>query len=168
MTMLPPQTTGVIQLLQANSVDPILYGSQGASLYLGAFKKFGDIDLLVDSRWLAKEWQHLMTIMNAAGFVLFDEPEHEFVDPSETRVAFASTEILVRDGIVKSLDDYIQEFMVGGIHVQTLKPELFKKAYEFSEKDGYRKDVRGKSDKLVIQLFDAYLSTKDEAKEAMA
>ncbi len=135
-----------------------MYGSQGASLYLGAFKEFGDIDLLVPDEWVSQDWSKLVTIMQGLGFALVDEREHEFTHSSGTRAAFAGRNILIRDGILESLDDCMREFEINGVSVQSLKPEIFKKAYEFSVKDGYRKDIRGKKDRQIIELFEKYLA----------
>jgi len=37
-------------------IDPILYGSLGVSVYLGNFKKFNDIDFLIEDEWLSNKW----------------------------------------------------------------------------------------------------------------
>ncbi|HSX33503.1 MAG TPA: hypothetical protein VLF91_04155 [Candidatus Saccharimonadales bacterium] len=157
MPKLPSPTIRLITALQNAGVDSILYGSQGVSLYLGAFKEFGDIDLLVDNRWVLKDWQELITIMSGLSFALQDEHEHEFINADNIHVAFADKEILKRDGIAQSLDDILETFTIGNSKICTLKPELFKKAYEFSERDGYRKDVRGKKDREVITRLSEYL-----------
>jgi len=158
MPSLPLRTLQIITALQESGVETVLYGSQGISLYIGTFKQFGDIDLLVDSKWVEGRWQKLIKIMNGLGFTMQHEHEHEFVDSENTFVAFASTDILIRDGIASSFSSAIQELRVAGKNIKTLKPEAFLKAYEFSMQDGYRKDVRVKKDKEVMVLINDYLS----------
>jgi len=121
MPNLPPATTRLIAALQKVGIDPILYGSQGVSVYLGAFKQFGDIDLLIESRWLGADWQH-----------------------------------------TASLEDALEIFTVNDTTIRTLKPQLFKKAYEFSVRDGYRTAVRGKKDTDVIARLNDYLTQGTE------
>jgi hypothetical protein len=157
MPSLPLPTILTITALQDAGVEPVLYGSQGVSLYLGAFKQFGDIDLLVENRWVDTDWQKLVTIMKGLGFTLHSDHEHDFTDKSDTQAGFASIDILVRDGITQSLEGALEVFSINGAQIPALRPELFKKAYEFSERDGYRKDVRGKKDREVVARLNEYL-----------
>lgn len=158
MSSLKQETLEIINYLQALKINPILYGSQGVSLYIGQFKQFGDIDFLVEGRWLEEDWQALIAKMADLGFGLTDEHEHEFIRHDGVVVAFASSKILVRDHIVDSVSDATLVIKVEDIKIQTLKPEAFLKAYEFSAKDGYRKEVRYKKDEGIILLLKAYLS----------
>ncbi|MEO6761166.1 MAG: hypothetical protein ABI220_02180 [Candidatus Saccharimonadales bacterium] len=157
MTTLPASTKRIITDLQSHGIEPILYGSQGVSLYIGAFKQFGDIDLLIDDSWLSQDWDELLRIMQTFGFLLHDIHEHKFVSTEDIHVGFASNNILVRDGITDRLEDVITILGVDDIAVRTLKPEAFKKAYEFSQKDGYRQAARGKKDGEVLILIIDYL-----------
>lgn len=158
MNSLPKSTLNLLRYFQDNRLHPILYGSQGVSLYLGAFKEFGDVDFLVTENLVGAEWGRLVKLMNDAGFSLKDEREHEFQDGSGLSVAFASETILLRDGVVDGLEELVVR-MVDGVAIKTLSPTAFKKAYEFSAKDGYRKDERGKDDRRIILLLEDYLST---------
>lgn len=157
MPSLPQKTLDVITSIQDIGVEPILFGSQGVSLYIGSFKKFGDIDLLVDTKWIGGSWQTLIGEMSKLGLSLSDEHEHEFTNDEGTVVAFADVNILVRDGIAKSVDDAIQTLEVDGVKIRTLKPEVFLKNYEFSALDGYRRNTRKKKDDEVIKLISDYL-----------
>jgi hypothetical protein len=151
-----PTATVIIEYLQSHGIDPILYGSLGASLYLGDFKIFSDIDFLIEGVWLHNKWPELQKLMKDFGFVLVDEHEHEFRNDSGVMVAFADETVLVRDKVVAALED-ITNRPLNGLKVRTLTPEQFKQAYSFSEKDGYRKNTRGKKDRHIIELLDAYL-----------
>lgn len=64
--------------LKKHGVSPILYGSLGVSVYLGKFKDFDDIDLLIDDQWFNDKWSDLLRIMTQNGFELIDLKEHEF------------------------------------------------------------------------------------------
>lgn len=155
MTHLPALTLSVLRHLQANGIYPILYGSQGVSLYLGAFKKFSDIDLLIEERYLVEDWAFLYDILKKMHFELVDPGEHEFRNKNGNSVAFASERILLRDKIISDLKD-VEVVSVDGFSVKTLSPEGFKRAYRFSLQDGYRKDVRGKNDSSILSLLDAH------------
>ena len=148
----------IIKELQHHGIDPILYGSLGVSFYLGDFKKFGDVDLLVPEPWVNTQWQNLMIIMNELGYTLFDEHEHEFIDKTGGHVAFASENVLVRDGISQSPIADVAIMNIGDIKVRTLNLATFKRAYEFSSKDGYRQNQREKKDSEVIALINKQLA----------
>lgn len=158
MSSLPQETIEVIKSLQKFSIHPILYGSQGVSRYIGRFKHFGDIDLLVDGRWMKESWQNLVAIMGVLGFKLIDEHEHEFAHHNGLLVAFADSHILIRDGITKSIEDATQTWTIGDVELRTLRPEVFLRVYEFSVNDGYRRESRGKKDSEVILLIKKYLA----------
>lgn len=130
----------------------------GVSIYLGPFKAFGDVDLLISPVWLDEKWTDLQAIMTARGFKLVDEHEHEFQNTTGLCVAFAPETVLTRDGILDSLDEVVRT-KFNDCDVKTLTPEQFKRAYIFSEKDGYRKNTRGKKDQEIIQLLEAYIAS---------
>lgn len=157
MPQLKRVTELIIQLHEAG-IDPILYGSLGVSFYLGQFKSsFGDIDLLVQDKWLESDWAQMQKILASIGFALYDEHEHEFIDTSKQRVQFAKESVLLRDNVLSSLDEIIT-VSIGELRVRTLTAKGFKNAYEFSIKDGYRRDTRKKDDDKVIALLDAYIN----------
>lgn len=158
MPSLPKKTIQVIESIEKIGISPILYGSQGVSLYIGQYKQFGDIDLLVDTKWIDKRWQALVAKMGEIGFELIDEHEHEFSDHHGTTVAFADSQILIRDKIAASVRDATQTIEVNNTKIRTLKPKAFLEAYEFSALDGYRKEIRNKKDGTVISLLKDYLS----------
>jgi hypothetical protein len=97
----------VIQFLKCENIDPILYGSRGVSIYLGKFRDFNDIDLLIDPTWLNDKWIHLQAVLSDNGFRLINEHEHEFERDDGIIVAFAEETVLIRDGIVTTLDDVV-------------------------------------------------------------
>jgi hypothetical protein len=154
MSTLPVATLDIIRYLQSNNIDPLLYGSQGVSLYLGAYKDdFCDVDLLIPEVWITDKWSDLILIMSKNGFELVNEHEHEFNNNSGVAVGFASETILIRDGITQSLDNIVVTMKVKDVDIRTLDLCAFKSAYEFSVKDGYRKHNRNKKDQNVIDLI---------------
>lgn len=151
------EAVSVLRYLSEHSIQPILYGSVGLALYLGDFKEFDDVDLLISPDWLDKRWPELVEIMQANEYQLIDEHEHEFQNSEGKKVAFAADTVLVRDGISKNIKEDVVIVPVKGMLVKTLSPTAFKRAYEFSAKDGYRAKQRGKKDAKVIALIDGYL-----------
>lgn len=146
--------------LGSRGVETVLYGSLGASVYLGDFKAFGDVDFIAAPEWMSEKWGELQTIMTELGFRLVNEKEHEFRDASGVSVAFAPLTIFARDGIDFDAQRDIAAIDVEGGRVRTFTAELFKRAYEYSARDGYRRDERGKKDQSVIDLLDEYISSK--------
>lgn len=139
----------VNDFLLTNKIDPILYGSLGVSVYLGNFKEFDDIDLLVEDIYLDNKWPDLVEIMKDNGFELIDAREHEFANEQNLKVAFAKKSILAKDNICDPQKD-IETYNKNGLSVKTLSKQSFINAYTFSSKDGYRKEKRGKNDLDII------------------
>ena len=146
----------LITILERNGVSTLLYGSLGVSVFLGGFKTFEDIDLLVEETWLNNKWPKLIEIMTKSGYELTDRHEHEFTDNTGHIVNFAGLDILLRDKIIDSYEEIVT-FEIDDSKIKTLDPQSFIKAYKFSAKDGYRKEKRGKKDREVIDLLKAYV-----------
>ncbi len=145
------------ETLGVYNIHPILYGSVGASIYLGSFKQFNDLDLLIEDQWLANKWDKFKSIMLKEGFYVFDEKEHEFENHQNLRVAFAAHSVLIRDKIANLTTDIVS-VNSQGFDVHTLTPKGFLKAYEFSVKDGYRAKQRGKKDAETVKLLKDHLA----------
>jgi hypothetical protein len=147
-------------MLRSHDIEPVVYGSTGASLYLGPFKTLNDVDLLLDDPWLGERWAELQEFLREAGFRLIDEREHEFEDSHGRSPSFARKSILLRDKILHTFDDLVTVQTHSG-RLTTLSPLGFLRAYEFSARDGYRKDMRGKKDEDVIVLLKSYIRHKE-------
>ena len=145
------------QLLRALGIHPILYGSLGASAYLGDFKTFKDIDVLVEDVWLKDKWIRLVEYLDQHGWRMINEREHEFIKTGCPRLSLASQDILERDGIGK-LSECIAHIEYDGLQLQTITAEAFLRAYQLSVKDGYRVQQRGKKDAQIIQLLKQHLN----------
>lgn len=134
--------------------EPVVYGSFGLSLYLGRHKQeFGDLDILVDDHLLESDWDNFKTDFIKQGFCLQDEKEHEF-SLSDKTVGFGKKSNLIRDGIINDYSELVFSDTFGAL---TLSPENFLKAYMFSQKDGYRRDVRGKKDEETVEKIKNYI-----------
>jgi len=142
----------IIRILQELNIKPVVYGSFGVSYYLGNFKQFGDLDLLVEDEFINK-WEEFKTFLLSHNFVLTDEKEHEFLFDN-FKVGFAKKSILTKDKII---DDYTDLVDYGGTGAYTLKPEHFLAAYRFSLKDGYRIANRAKKDQEIIDRIEEYI-----------
>lgn len=146
----------IIETLKELNIKPVVYGSFGVSNYLGHFKIFEDIDLLVENEFINQRWEEFKKFLKSKGFNLIDEREHEF-ELGGKKVGFASKEILIRDKII---DDYLELIQYKNLDVLTLAPESFLKAYRFSEKDGYRINTRNKKDKDIIEKLETYIKNR--------
>lgn len=145
--------------LKPHGISSVLYGSVGVGVYLGDFKEFGDLDILVQDKWLDENWVVFRDLLESEGFALVDEKEHEFEDKNKHKVNFAKHGILTRDEVADPTKDFVTTIF-HGVEVYTLTPEAFLKTYEFSVKDGYRKQSRGKKDAVVIDKLKNYLGSK--------
>jgi hypothetical protein len=142
----------IIKILQELNIKPVVYGSLGASCYLGNFKQFGDIDLLVEDEFI-DNWEKFKAFLLSHNFNLIDEKEHEFLFDN-FNVGFAKKSILIRDKIINGYLDLVN---YKEMPAYTLRPEHFLAAYRFSLKDGYRITSRGKKDQIIIDKLTEYI-----------
>lgn len=131
-----------------------LYGSLGVSVYVGEFKEFGDADLIVPPEWTGERWDKLQEIMASLGYELCNAKEHEFQGKNGESVAFAPSSIFARDGIEFDETKDVVTVPTASGDIRTFTPDLFKRAYEFSVKDGYRRETRHKKDQLILDLLE--------------
>jgi hypothetical protein len=143
----------ILEILSELNIKPVVYGSFGVSLYLGDFKKFEDIDILIEDEFVNNKWVEFRKLFESKGFDLVNEKEHEF-ELDGKKVGFASKNILIRDKIII---DYLQLIPYKTKNALTLSPADFLKAYKFSVKDGYRIKKRGKKDKDIIKKLEIYI-----------
>lgn len=143
----------ILEALEELKTKPIIYGSFGVSVYLGNFKDFEDIDILIEDEFINDKWQEFKKLFESKGFSLINEKEHEFEFKGK-KVGFASRDILIRDKII---NDYSELIQYKNKDALTLTPEDFLKAYKFSVKDGYRINTRGKKDSETIERLKNYI-----------
>ncbi len=142
-----------LKILKKLNIKPVIFGSFGVANYLGEFKKFEDLDLLIEDIFINERWEESKELLESNGFKLVDENEHEF-ELNGQKIGFASKNILIRDKII---NDYSELIQYKNKDALTLKPESFLKAYTFSIKDGYRINMRNKKDKKVIDMLENYI-----------
>lgn len=145
----------IIKILKPLGIRPIVYGSFGVAIYLGDFKTFGDIDLLIEDEFINDGWAEFKKTLESNGFTLIDEREHEF-QFQDYKVGFASRDILIRDKIINDFSELVKYKNEDAL---TLSPEDFLKAYKFSLQDGYRINTRNKKDQDIISRLENYLTT---------
>lgn len=143
----------IIEILKKLDIKPVIYGSFGVSYYLGNFKQFGDIDLLVEDGYIDDNWGEFNTFLSSNRFVLINKREHEFLFEN-LKIGFAKKSILLKDGII---EDYTELVNFGKVDAYTLRPEHFLAAYSFSLKDGYRLADRLKKDQEIIDKIIEYI-----------
>ena len=143
----------ILEILKGLNIKPVIYGSFGVSIYLGDFKDFKDVDILIEDEFINDRWEEFRKLFESKGFNLINEKEHEF-ELNGKKVGFASRNILIRDGILNDFSELIQYENKDAL---TLTPESFLKAYRFSVKDGYRINTRGKKDKDIIEKLEDYI-----------
>lgn len=143
----------ILETLKELNIKPIIYGSFGVASYLGDFKDFEDIDILVNDEFVNDRWEEFKKLFESNDFKLISEKEHEF-KLDDKKVGFASRNILIRDNIIS---DYSELIKYKNESALTLSPKDFLKAYKFSLKDGYRIETRQKKDAEIIQGLENYL-----------
>lgn len=143
----------ILEILKKLNIKPLIYGSFGVSAYLGNFKDFEDVDILVEDELVNDRWEEFKKLFESKGFNLVNEKEHEFKFDGK-KFGFASKNILIRDKII---NDYSELVQYKNKDAFTLTPEGFLKAYKFSIKDGYRINTRGKKDQDIIEKLENYI-----------
>lgn len=151
--------TQIIAILKELKIKPVIYGSFGVSAYLGNFKDFADLDILIPDEFITDRWEEFRKLFESHGFNLVEEKEHEFEQDGK-KVGVASMEILLRDKIITNYSELVQ-YLDLDIDAFTLIPEDFLKAYKFSAQDGYRLNTRGKKDEDIIEKLEIYIRNRD-------
>lgn len=143
----------ILEILKTLNTKPVIYGSFGVANYLGNFKKFEDIDILIEDEFVNDKWEEFRKLFELNGFNLINEKEHEF-ELVGKKIGFASKNILIKDRIINNYSELVKYKDKDAF---TLTPRDFLKAYKFSVQDGYRINKRGKKDKDIINRLETYL-----------
>ena len=145
----------IAQLLNSQlQAVPLLYGSLGLSRVLNDDLSPDDVDMLIDPYFIDDGWEQLQSLMAGEGYQLIDEHEHEFIK-DDTMVAFADISSLPSfAGINLSA---IKTTAHNDVRFMELDAKQYLAVYTASQKDGYRKEKRGKNDALKVRLIEAYL-----------
>lgn len=135
-------------------ITPLLFGSLGLEQRLHINLNTDDIDILIPEAFLSEKWNDVVAIMNDNGYVLYDLHEHAF-EKSGISIAFASIESLTPfAGVDIAQIPVVEE---AGARYYLLGLEDYLKVYTASSKDGYRKNVKNKSDEEKIGLINKAL-----------
>ena len=131
-------------------ITPLLFGSLGLERRLNTSLSANDIDVLIPERLIKDDWETLLKLMEAEGYVLVNPEEHEF-DRHGIHIAFAGIEDLKPfAGIDISGIPVISE---NGASFYLLELSDYLKVYTASSKDGYRKNVKNKQDQNKIEII---------------
>ena len=131
-------------------IVPLLFGSLGLEQRLHADLNADDIDVLLPEAFLNEKWEHLVSVMNEQGYVLYDLHEHAF-EKAGLSVAFASIESLTPfAGVDVGKISVVEET---GVRYYLLDLQDYLKVYTESAKDGYRKDRKHKEDGEKVELI---------------
>lgn len=129
-------------------VTPVLYGSLGLGKLLGVDFEPQDIDFLISGEFVKDKWEELKSLIVSRGYILEDEGEHQFFNGS-IRIAFADMEVLKRDLNIEPENLIITRDCNASFRELDIKDYL--KAYEFSSRDGYRREKKSGKDLYKIQ-----------------
>ncbi len=136
-------------------ITPLLYGSLGLGKLLNYDLKPQDIDFLIPLKYIDSEWLSFKIQIEDLGYSLVDLHEHEFSN-GKYKIAFADIEGLKKDiNITPDQIDTIEEY---GVIYKMLNLQQYLCAYEFSSKDGYRRNKNGNKDALKIERIKHALS----------
>ena len=97
----------ILEILKELNIKPIIYGSFGVSVYLGNFKDFEDVDILIEDEFINERWGEFRKLFESKGFNFVDEKEHEF-DFGGKKVLITSKNILIRDKIISDYSELVQ------------------------------------------------------------
>ncbi len=133
------------------NIVPLLFGSLGLEQRLDKNLNADDIDVLIPEIFLNENWDSIATLMNDAGYTLYDFNEHAFEKSGLMSVAFAAIESLTSFAGV----DLKQIPVINEADVKYYLLDLhdYLKVYTASAKDGYRKNVKHKQDEKKIELI---------------
>ena len=138
-------------LREALGIVPLLYGSLGLEVRTGLALGADDIDVLIPAVHLGAGWDRFRRTLEAHGYTLIDEREHEFMRDG-IAYAYAPIEDLADFAGVREEDIPL----LAGCRLMTLAQYL--QVYRASAKDGYRVEVRGKKDGEKIALIEKLLA----------
>lgn len=131
-------------------IKPVLFGSLGLGKILNMNFDPQDIDLLIPKEFIENRWNELKQIIENIGYSLVDLHEHEFSN-SKYRIAFAEIEGLKNDLHIEL--NNIEIIHDSGIYYKILNIQQFLLAYEYSFKDGYRREKLNNKDFFKIQCI---------------
>ena len=135
-------------------IVPLLYGSLGLEYLTVDALGSDDIDILVPRAFITERWHEFKSLLEAQGYVLFDEHEHTFVRDG---VAYSYADIEDLESFAGINTEDIEMHEVDGVRFLLLSLEQYLAVYKRSSKDGYRVNVRQKKDADKIRFIESKL-----------
>ena len=135
-------------------IVPLLYGSLGLEYLTGYDLSADDIDILVPRVFITERWHEFKSLLEAQGYVLFDEHEHIFVRDG---VAYSYADIEDLEPFAGINTEDIEMHEADGVRFLLLSLEQYLAVYQKSSKDGYRVNVRQKKDADKIRFIESKL-----------
>ena len=135
-------------------IVPLLYGSLGLEYLTVDALGSDDIDILVPRAFITERWHEFKSLLEAQGYVLFDEHEHTFVRDG---VAYSYADIEDLESFAGINTEDIEMHEVDGVRFLLLSLEQYLVVYQKSSKDGYRVNVRQKKDADKIRFIKSKL-----------
>ena len=136
------------------NIVPLLYGSLGLEYLTGDDLGADDIDILVPRVFITERWHEFKSLLEAQGYVLFDEHEHTFAHGG---VAYSYADIEDLESFVGINTEDIDVHEINGVRFLLLSLEQYLAVYKKSSKDGYRVNVRQKKDADKIRFIESKL-----------
>ena len=135
-------------------IVPLLYGSLGLEYLTGDALDADDIDILVPRIFITERWHEFKSLLEAQGYVLFDEHEHAF---ARDGVAYSYADIEDLEPFAGINTEDIEMYEADGVRFLLLSLEQYLAVYKQSSKDGYRVNVRQKKDADKIRFIESKL-----------
>ncbi|WP_028973202.1 hypothetical protein [Spirochaeta cellobiosiphila] len=142
------------------NLTPLLYGSLGLEILIKEDLSPQDIDFLIPEIFIKGKWVILKTLIEDIGYHLVDLHEHEFFN-GEYQIAFAEIEGLEKDINVRP--NQIKTHQKSGVTYKLLNLEQYLLAYEYSSKDGYRRNKNDNKEFAKIDKIKSRLSIIGES-----
>ena len=135
-------------------VVPLLYGSLGLEYLTRDVLGVDDIDILVPRVFITERWHEFKSLLEAQGYVLFDEHEHTFVRDG---VVYSYADIEDLESFAGISTEDIEMYEADGVSFLLLSLVQYLAVYKQSSKDGYRVNVRQKKDADKIRFIESKL-----------
>jgi len=149
----------IARSLNQIGITPLLMGSVGLELVTGRDWNAGDLDIHVpgdEGGWSVApdknvyQWEQIIALMEAIGYVLTDLHEHEFTRDNQT-VEFGIIDTLPSFAGVNISDLELRD--IGGVKFYLPNAEQYLKIYEASAEDSYRAEQGNNKDNPKIDYL---------------
>lgn len=133
---------------------PILYGSLGLNKVMGEFCKSEDIDILIEDKYIHKDWKKFKKFMIKKGYTIYNESEHDF-EKEGIVFGFAGKKDIKKFAKIDLRSTTLLE--EAGAKFRLLSAIQFLQVYRLMTRDNYRVEKRGKADNEKIKRIKEFL-----------